>query len=93
MSLECSVYINSSLLRKHQQTSLKAASNAAAESVIHPLPSLFRLLGLTSFKKVRPLVRYNNHFVTFICFFFQKKTNNKKNKLCVHACDLRARLI
>lgn len=49
--LSISVYINSSLLRKHQQTSLKAASNAAAESVIHPLPSLFRLLGLTSFKK------------------------------------------
>ncbi|XP_038894922.1 DNA repair protein RAD5A [Benincasa hispida] len=49
--LSISIYINSSLLRKHQQTSLKAASNAAAESVIHPLPTLFRLLGLTSFKK------------------------------------------
>ncbi|KAG6583603.1 DNA repair protein RAD5A, partial [Cucurbita argyrosperma subsp. sororia] len=49
--LSVSVYINSSLLRKHQQTTLKAASSAAAESVIHPLPTLFRLLGLTSFKK------------------------------------------
>ncbi|XP_011654243.1 DNA repair protein RAD5A isoform X1 [Cucumis sativus] len=49
--LSISVYLNSSLLRKHQQTSLKAASSAAAESVIHPLPTLFRLLGLSSFKK------------------------------------------
>jgi hypothetical protein len=40
------------MFRKHHQTSLKAANNAAEESVVHPLPALFRLLGLTPFKKV-----------------------------------------
>lgn len=50
--LHSRVYINSSMFRKHHQTSLKAASNAAEESVVHPLPALFRLLGLTPFKKV-----------------------------------------
>uniref|UniRef100_A0A2N9GMB7 SWI/SNF-related matrix-associated actin-dependent regulator of chromatin subfamily A member 3-like 2 n=1 Tax=Fagus sylvatica TaxID=28930 RepID=A0A2N9GMB7_FAGSY len=48
--LQSSVYINSSMFRKHSQTSLKAASNAE-ESVVHPLPNLFRLLGLIPFKK------------------------------------------
>ncbi|WRX32263.1 SNF2 [Theobroma cacao] len=46
-----SVYINSSMFHKYQQTSLKAASNSTEESVFHPLPNLFRLLGLTPFKK------------------------------------------
>ncbi|PPD69365.1 hypothetical protein GOBAR_DD33755 [Gossypium barbadense] len=46
-----SVYINSSTFHKYQQTSLKAASNCNDESIVHPLPSLFRLLGLTPFKK------------------------------------------
>ncbi|XP_016730322.1 DNA repair protein RAD5A isoform X2 [Gossypium hirsutum] len=46
-----SVYINSSMFHKYQQTSLKAASNCNDESIVHPLPSLFRLLGLTPFKK------------------------------------------
>lgn len=49
--LQSSVYINSSMFHKHSQTSLKAASNAE-ESVVHPLPNLFRLLGLIPFKKV-----------------------------------------
>ncbi|KAE8037511.1 hypothetical protein FH972_010097 [Carpinus fangiana] len=49
--LSIRVYINSSMFRKHHQTSLKAASNAAEESVVHLLPALFRLLGLTPFKK------------------------------------------
>ncbi|MBA0728763.1 hypothetical protein Golax_001639, partial [Gossypium laxum] len=49
--LSLSVYINSSMLHKYQQTSLKAASNCNDESIVHPLPSLFRLLGLTPFKK------------------------------------------
>lgn len=44
--------INSSMFRKHKQTSLKAASSSTEESVFHPLPNLFRLLGLTPFKKV-----------------------------------------
>ncbi|XP_007015968.2 PREDICTED: putative SWI/SNF-related matrix-associated actin-dependent regulator of chromatin subfamily A member 3-like 2 isoform X1 [Theobroma cacao] len=49
--LSLSVYINSSMFHKYQQTSLKAASNSTEESVFHPLPNLFRLLGLTPFKK------------------------------------------
>ncbi|KAG4113520.1 hypothetical protein ERO13_D13G228100v2 [Gossypium hirsutum] len=49
--LSLSVYINSSTFHKYQQTSLKAASNCNDESIVHPLPSLFRLLGLTPFKK------------------------------------------
>lgn len=47
-----SVYINSSMFHKYKQTSFKAASNCYDESIVHPLPSLFRLLGLTPFKKV-----------------------------------------
>ncbi|OMO58307.1 SNF2-related protein [Corchorus capsularis] len=49
--LSLSVYINSSMFHKYQQTSLKAASNSTEESVVHPLPNLFRLLGLTPFKE------------------------------------------
>ncbi|XVF46843.1 hypothetical protein PTKIN_Ptkin03bG0060200 [Pterospermum kingtungense] len=49
--LSLSVYIDSSMFHKYQQTSLKAASNSTEESVVHPLPNLFRLLGLTPFKK------------------------------------------
>lgn len=47
-----SVYINSSMFHEQKQASLKAASNVADESVVHPFPNLFRLLGLTPFKKV-----------------------------------------
>lgn len=47
-----SVYINSSMFRKQHQTSLKAASNSAEESVVQPLPTLFHLLGMIPFKKV-----------------------------------------
>ncbi|EEF34931.1 DNA repair helicase rad5,16, putative [Ricinus communis] len=49
--LSISVYINSALFRMHQQTSLKAVSNPTEETIVHPLPNLFRLLGLTPFKK------------------------------------------
>ncbi|KAK8545016.1 hypothetical protein V6N13_066330 [Hibiscus sabdariffa] len=49
--LSLSVCIDSSMFHKYQQTSLKAASNCTEESIVHPLPSLFRLLGLTPFKK------------------------------------------
>ncbi|KAJ7981104.1 DNA/RNA helicase protein [Quillaja saponaria] len=49
--LSIRVYINSSMFSKHHQISLKAATNSTDESVFHPLPTLFRLLGLTSFKK------------------------------------------
>ena len=37
---------------KHHQVSLKDAANSTDESVFHPLPTLFRLLGLNPFKKV-----------------------------------------
>ncbi|GLU19251.1 hypothetical protein SLE2022_355120 [Rubroshorea leprosula] len=49
--LSVRVYINSSMFHKHHQASLKAASDATEESTVHPLPSLFRLLGLTPFKR------------------------------------------
>ncbi|XP_071914047.1 DNA repair protein RAD5A-like isoform X3 [Coffea arabica] len=47
--LSVSVYINGSMFQKSHQASLKAASND--ESVIHPLPTLFQLLGLSPFQK------------------------------------------
>ncbi|GAB2274661.1 DNA repair protein rad5a [Dionaea muscipula] len=49
--LSVSVYINSTMFRKHHQTSLKSANKSTEESVVHPLPTLFRLLGLSPFKK------------------------------------------
>ncbi|XP_042514328.1 DNA repair protein RAD5A [Macadamia integrifolia] len=49
--LSVSVYINSSMFRKHHQKSLKLARNLNEESVVHPLPTLFRLLGMVPFKK------------------------------------------
>ncbi|CAN0900454.1 DNA repair protein RAD5A [Linum grandiflorum] len=51
IELSVSVYINSAMFHKFQQTSLKAGSNPSEETVVHPLPNLFRLLGLTPFKK------------------------------------------
>lgn len=50
--LICRVYINSFMFRKSHQTSLKARNNPADDTVVHPLPTLFHLLGLTPFKKV-----------------------------------------
>ncbi|KAK6776466.1 hypothetical protein RDI58_027467 [Solanum bulbocastanum] len=49
--LSVRVHINSSMFRKSHQTSLKARSNPADDTVVHPLPTLFHLLGLTPFKK------------------------------------------
>ncbi|XP_030453460.1 DNA repair protein RAD5A isoform X2 [Syzygium oleosum] len=51
ISISISVYINSSMFHEQKQASLKAASNVADESVVHPFPNLFRLLGLAPFKK------------------------------------------
>lgn len=51
VSLSISVYMNSKMFRKHHQTSLKAANKSIEESVVHPLPTLFGLLGLSPFKK------------------------------------------
>lgn len=50
LCLVCRVYINSSMFHKSHQTSLKARSTD--DTVVHPLPTLFHLLGLTPFKKV-----------------------------------------
>ncbi|KAL5709627.1 DNA repair protein rad5a [Ranunculus cassubicifolius] len=49
--LSVRIYINSSMLRKHQQTPVKSAQSVSDESVFHPLPTLFKLLGMTPFKK------------------------------------------
>ncbi|KAI9080161.1 hypothetical protein K1719_037839 [Acacia pycnantha] len=49
--LSVRIFINSSMFRKHHQVSLKDATNSTDESVFHPLPTLFRLLGLSPFKK------------------------------------------
>lgn len=49
--LSVSVFINSSMFGKHHQVSLKDAANSSDESVFHPFPTLFRLLGLNPFKK------------------------------------------
>ncbi|KAI4322362.1 hypothetical protein L6164_022065 [Bauhinia variegata] len=49
--LSISVFINSSMFRKHHKVSLKDATNSSDESMFHPLPTLFRLLGMNPFKK------------------------------------------
>ncbi|KAK1310831.1 hypothetical protein QJS10_CPA08g00521 [Acorus calamus] len=49
--LSISVYINGSMFHKHHRTSLKMSHQPTEGSVVHPLPNLFRLLGLTPFKK------------------------------------------
>ncbi|XP_073302156.1 DNA repair protein RAD5A isoform X1 [Primulina huaijiensis] len=45
------VYINSSMFGKGHLTPLKVAGNSAEELIVHPISTLFRLLGLVSFKK------------------------------------------
>ncbi|KAJ4843600.1 DNA repair protein rad5a [Turnera subulata] len=49
--LSIRVYINSAMFRKRHKTSLKEAISSSEETVVHPLPNLFRLLALTPFKK------------------------------------------
>ncbi|KAK4762643.1 hypothetical protein SAY86_008411 [Trapa natans] len=49
--LSMSVFINISMFHKQHHTSLKATISSADETVVHPLPNLFRLLGLIPFKK------------------------------------------
>ncbi|KAJ8446099.1 hypothetical protein Cgig2_017601 [Carnegiea gigantea] len=51
IAFQSSVYINSSMFRKQHQNSLKAAANSAEESVVYPLPTLLKLLGIAPFKK------------------------------------------
>ncbi|XP_031283471.1 DNA repair protein RAD5A isoform X2 [Pistacia vera] len=49
--LSLRVYINNSMFRKHHQASLDAGSSYGEDSVFHPIPNLFRLLGMTPFMK------------------------------------------
>ncbi|KAJ0575986.1 putative HIRAN domain-containing protein [Helianthus annuus] len=51
LNLSVRVYINSSILHKSHQTSLKVPNSSTDEMSMHPLPTLFRLLGLVPFKK------------------------------------------
>ncbi|KAI3523337.1 hypothetical protein L1887_01398 [Cichorium endivia] len=51
INLSISVYINSSMLQKTHQTSVKVPTSSIDETSIQPLPTLFRLLGLVPFKK------------------------------------------
>ncbi|XP_020527312.1 putative SWI/SNF-related matrix-associated actin-dependent regulator of chromatin subfamily A member 3-like 2 isoform X1 [Amborella trichopoda] len=51
ITLSVSVYINSSMFRKRHQASPKSFRSLPEDSTVHPLPVLFRLLGLTPFKK------------------------------------------
>ncbi|CAI9289949.1 unnamed protein product [Lactuca saligna] len=51
INLSISVYINSSILHKSHQTSVKVPTSSVDETSIQPLPTLFRLLGLDPFKK------------------------------------------
>nr|GLL43163.1 putative DNA repair protein [Ipomoea trifida] len=52
IDLSISVYINSSMFRKSHKTLLKVATNNSTdESIVYPLPTLFRLLRLTPFQK------------------------------------------
>ncbi|GMH12155.1 hypothetical protein Nepgr_013996 [Nepenthes gracilis] len=51
VSLSVSVYINSSMFGMCHLTSLKSACKSTEELVVHPLPTLFRLLGLNPYRK------------------------------------------
>uniref|UniRef100_A0A0E0NFR3 Uncharacterized protein n=1 Tax=Oryza rufipogon TaxID=4529 RepID=A0A0E0NFR3_ORYRU len=49
--LSVSVYINSSMFHGQKQSTPKAARAATEDSTFHPLPALFKLTGLSPFKK------------------------------------------
>ncbi|KAL6577425.1 DNA repair protein rad5a [Orobanche minor] len=49
--LDIRIYINSSMFQKSNQAPLKASNNLAEESIVQPLPTLFKLLGFVPFKK------------------------------------------
>ncbi|CAM0948087.1 unnamed protein product [Alopecurus aequalis] len=49
--LSVSVYIDSAMFRDQKQSSLKAARAAAEDSTFHPLPALFKVIGLSPFMK------------------------------------------
>uniref|UniRef100_A0A0D9VGJ6 RING-type domain-containing protein n=1 Tax=Leersia perrieri TaxID=77586 RepID=A0A0D9VGJ6_9ORYZ len=49
--LSVSIYVNSSMFHGQKQSTPKAARAATEDSTFHPLPALFKLTGLTPFKK------------------------------------------
>lgn len=72
-----SVYINSSILHKSHQTSVKVPTSSNDEASIQPIPTLFRLLGLIPFKKViffhsflKTRILFYVLFFSFSLFFF-----------------------
>ncbi|GAB4824772.1 DNA repair protein rad5a [Ancistrocladus abbreviatus] len=81
ISLSVSVYLNSSMLRKRHQTSLKSANKSTEESVVHPLPTLFKLLGLAPFIKAE---------FTPDNLYTRKRPWNSKDASGVHASLLNA---
>ncbi|KAL9225619.1 hypothetical protein vseg_001521 [Gypsophila vaccaria] len=82
IALNVSVYINSSMFRKHHQNSLKAATNGNDESVIHPLPTLFKLLGIAPFKKAQ---------FTPDNLYTRKRSLNSQDTAALHASLLHTR--
>ncbi|KAK1299928.1 hypothetical protein QJS10_CPB13g01709 [Acorus calamus] len=77
--LSISVYINGSMFHKHHRTSLKMAHQPTEGSVVHPLPNLFRLLGLTPFKKAE---------LTPEDLYTRKRPLDPKDSTGVHAATL-----
>ncbi|KAM3295517.1 hypothetical protein ACQJBY_038042 [Aegilops geniculata] len=49
--LSASIYINSSMFRDQKQSPPKATRAATEDSTFHPLPALFKVIGITPFKK------------------------------------------
>ncbi|XP_074312449.1 DNA repair protein RAD5A [Silene latifolia] len=82
IALNVSVYINSSMFRKHRQNSLKATTNGNDESVIHPLPTLFKLLGITPFRKAQ---------FTPDNLYTRKRSLNSEDAMALHASLLHAK--
>ncbi|KAF3455122.1 hypothetical protein FNV43_RR05570 [Rhamnella rubrinervis] len=79
IDLSISVYINSSIFSKQHHTSFKAASSSSEESVFHPLPILFHLLGMTPFKKAE---------FTPSDLYTRKRALDSKGSSCLHASTL-----
>lgn len=80
MALNVSVYINSSMFRKHHQNSLKTATNSSDEAVVHPLPTLFKLLRIAPFKKAE---------FTPDNLYTRKRPSNSEDGSALHASLLK----
>ncbi|WCJ41699.1 DNA/RNA helicase protein [Euphorbia peplus] len=91
IQLSISVYINSAMFHMNRQTSLKAVSNNSEETVLHPLPNLFRLLGLAPTRKAeftpadlltrkRPLNSKDSSGIPASLLHVNKSKNQSKNE-------------